>query len=238
MLGLPLTQASASAPPGGRDSLPRLPASPRPRCPWQSFPASPWKTEDKNSPIPGMRRGHPATAAPEHREEPAAARPVPEDLRAAGARCTAAGDPRPGEGAGRAGRAGREVAAQPREATHHHMRAGQGEGLGADERGQHVEQQHERHEAGAHEQQHHRSAGRSGAGGAGITRGRAAGAGVWVPGGRAAAEGKRRSRRGRDRGGAAPPAETREPVRGGRGVGRPAASPRPRSPVPGPRGAP
>lgn len=67
------------------------------------------------------------------------------------------------------GRTGREVGAQQQEATHHHMRPGQGEGLGADERRHHVEQQHEGHEKGGSQQQH-RSAG------PGARRGRAGGA--------------------------------------------------------------
>ncbi|KAL0613020.1 hypothetical protein AAY473_016488 [Plecturocebus cupreus] len=148
----------------------------------------------------------------------------------------------------RKGLAGREVAVQQQEATHHHMRPGQGEGLGADEWRHHVEQQHEGHEEGGCQQQHHsagqgarsperpgggRQAGRAalGGGGARITRGgRAAGAeSVWVCGpGRAAAEGKRRSRRGHHPGGAVLPGGAAAAARIASGVGSPGVSHSPR----------
>lgn len=43
---------------------------------------------------------------------------------------------------------------EQQEATHHYVRTGQREGLGADERRHHVEEQHEGHEAGGRQQQH------------------------------------------------------------------------------------
>lgn len=145
-----------------------------------------------------------------------------------------AGTPLWGTRGARGGGAGPSAAtAQQREATHHHMRPGQGEGLGADERRNHVEQQHERHEEGGRQQQH-RAAGPGRAGGAGTgrtaggaRRSRAAARSRRGAGGRrggAAAEGKRRSRmRARPQGAGLP------------GAGRPRARSGWESGVPGPR---
>lgn len=99
--------------------------------------------------------------------------------------------PSRGRGLGGPSRPSRPGQAQQQEATHHDVRAGQREGLGADERRHHVEEQHEGHQAGGSQQQHLSARATTGRSRAPAARS------VWVCGrGRRRGEGKRRSRGG------------------------------------------